>query len=135
LIDKIIEMTENSVVGIKNVTMNEPFFEGHFPDEPVMPGVLQVEAMAQAGGVLVLNTVPNPQDYTTLFLKIDQVKFRQRVVPGDTLIFDIKLLGPVRRGICHMKGVAYVGNKIVMEAELMASIVEKGTNNLANPVK
>jgi UDP-3-O-[3-hydroxymyristoyl] N-acetylglucosamine deacetylase / 3-hydroxyacyl-[acyl-carrier-protein] dehydratase len=135
LIDKIIEMTENRVVGVKNVTMNEPFFEGHFPDEPVMPGVLQVEAMAQAGGVLVLSTVPNPQDYTTLFLKIDQVKFRQKVVPGDTLIFDLKLAGPVRRGICHMEGVAYVGNKIVMEAVLMASIVEKGTNNIANPKK
>lgn len=135
LIDKIVEMTENSCVGVKSVTMNEPFFEGHFPDEPVMPGVLQVEAMAQAGGVLVLSTVPNPQDYTTLFLKIDQVKFRQKVVPGDTLIFDIKLLGPVRRGICNMKGVAYVGNKVVMEAELMASIVEKGTNNIANPKK
>lgn len=132
LIDKIIEMSENRVVGIKNVTMNEPFFEGHFPHEPVMPGVLQVEAMAQVGGVLVLSTVPNPQDYTTLFLKIDQVKFRQKVVPGDTLIFDLKLVGPVRRGICHMEGVAWVGNKIVMEAEMMASIVEKGTSNIAN---
>jgi UDP-3-O-[3-hydroxymyristoyl] N-acetylglucosamine deacetylase/3-hydroxyacyl-[acyl-carrier-protein] dehydratase len=135
LIDKIIEMTDNRVVGVKNVTMNEPFFEGHFPDEPVMPGVLQVEAMAQVGGVLVLSTVPNPQDYTTLFLKIDQAKFRQKVVPGDTLIFDLKLAGPIRRGICHMEGVAYVGNKIVMEAVLMASIVEKGTNNIANPLK
>lgn len=135
LIDKIIEMTESRVVGVKNVTMNEPFFEGHFPDEPVMPGVLQVEAMAQAGGVLVLSTVPNPQDYTTLFLKIDHVKFRQKVVPGDTLIFDLKLAGPIRRGICHMEGVAYVGNKVVMEAEMMASIVEKGTNNIANPNK
>ena len=135
LIDKIIEMTDNRVVGVKNVTMNEPFFEGHFPDEPVMPGVLQVEAMAQVGGVLVLSTVPNPQDYTTLFLKIDQAKFRQKVVPGDTIIFDLKLAGPVRRGICHMEGVAYVGNKIVMEAVLMASIVEKGTNNIANPKK
>jgi UDP-3-O-[3-hydroxymyristoyl] N-acetylglucosamine deacetylase/3-hydroxyacyl-[acyl-carrier-protein] dehydratase len=128
-------MTETRVVGVKNVTMNEPFFEGHFPDEPVMPGVLQVEAMAQAGGVLVLSTVPNPQDYTTLFLKIDQVKFRQKVVPGDTLIFDLQLVGPVRRGIAHMQGVAYVGNKIVTEAVLMASIAEKGTNNIAKPKK
>jgi UDP-3-O-[3-hydroxymyristoyl] N-acetylglucosamine deacetylase/3-hydroxyacyl-[acyl-carrier-protein] dehydratase len=135
LIDKIIEMTESRVVGVKNVTMNEQFFEGHFPDEPVMPGVLQIEAMAQAGGVLVLSTVPNPQDYTTLFLKIDQVRFRQKVVPGDTLIFDLKLVVPIRRGIAHMEGVAYVGNKIVMEAVLMASIVEKGTNNIANPNK
>lgn len=135
LIDKIIEMTESRVVGVKNVTMNEPFFEGHFPDEPVMPGVLQVEAMAQVGGVLVLSTVPNPQDYTTLFLKIDQAKFRQKVVPGDTLIFDLKLAGPIRRGIAHMEGVAYVGNKIVMEAVMMASIVEKGTNNIVNPQK
>ncbi|MFO7614992.1 MAG: bifunctional UDP-3-O-[3-hydroxymyristoyl] N-acetylglucosamine deacetylase/3-hydroxyacyl-ACP dehydratase [Bacteroidales bacterium] len=135
LIDKIIEMSETRVVGVKNVTMNEPFFVGHFPDEPVMPGVLQVEAMAQAGGVLVLSTVENPQDYTTLFLKIDHVKFRQKVVPGDTLIFDLHITSPIRRGICNMKGVAYVGNKVVMEAEMMASIVEKGTNNLANPKK
>jgi UDP-3-O-[3-hydroxymyristoyl] N-acetylglucosamine deacetylase/3-hydroxyacyl-[acyl-carrier-protein] dehydratase len=135
LIDKIIEMTESRVVGVKNVTMNEQVFEGHFPDEPVMPGVLQVEAMAQAGGVLVLSTVPNPQDYTTLFLKIDQVRFRQKVVPGDTLIFDLKLVVPIRRGIAHMEGVAYVGNKVVMEAVLMASIVEKVTNNIANSNK
>jgi len=132
LIDKIIEMTDTRVIGIKNVTMNEPFFTGHFPDEPVMPGVLQVEAMAQVGGVLALSTVPNPNDYTTLFLKIDHVKFRQKVVPGDTLIFDVGLVGPIRRGICHMQGNAWVGNKIVAEVELLASIVEKPKNNLPN---
>lgn len=135
LIDKIIEMTDTRVVGVKNVTMNEPFFTGHFPDEPVMPGVLQVEAMAQVGGVLALTSVPNPNDYTTLFLKIDQVKFRQKVVPGDTLIFDVSLVGPIRRGICHMRGSAWVGSKIVAEVELLASIVEKSRTNQANKTK
>jgi UDP-3-O-[3-hydroxymyristoyl] N-acetylglucosamine deacetylase/3-hydroxyacyl-[acyl-carrier-protein] dehydratase len=115
--------------------MNEPFFVGHFPGEPVMPGVLQVEAMAQTGGVLVLSNVPDPENYITLFLKIDKVKFRQKVVPGDTLIIDAKMAAPVRRGIAQMKGTAYVGNKIVVQAELTASIVKKGTNNLANPSK
>ena len=129
LIDKIIEMTDERVVGIKNVTMNEPFFIGHFPDNPVMPGVLQVEAMAQTGGVLALSSVSNPNDYSTLFLKIDNVKFRQKVVPGDTLIFDLKLVAPIRRGICHMNGVAYVGNKIVTEAEFLASIIKKDKTN------
>jgi UDP-3-O-[3-hydroxymyristoyl] N-acetylglucosamine deacetylase/3-hydroxyacyl-[acyl-carrier-protein] dehydratase len=128
LIDKIINMEDTRIVGVKNVTMNEPFFTGHFPDEPVMPGVLQVEAMAQVGGVLALSTVVNPNDYTTLFLKIDKVKFRQKVVPGDTLIFDVSLMEPIRRGICHMKGVAWVGKKIVAEVELMASIIPKGQN-------
>lgn len=132
LIDKIIEMTDTRVVGVKNVTMNEPFFAGHFPDEPVMPGVLQVEAMAQVGGVLALSSVANPNDYTTLFLKIDHVKFRQKVVPGDTLIFDVSLIGPIRRGICHMAGNAWVGSKIVAEVELLASIVEKPKTNQAN---
>jgi UDP-3-O-[3-hydroxymyristoyl] N-acetylglucosamine deacetylase/3-hydroxyacyl-[acyl-carrier-protein] dehydratase len=124
-IDRIIEMSDTHVVGMKNVTMNEPFFVGHFPGEPVMPGVLQIEAMAQTGGILVLSFVPDPENYLTYFLKIDNVKFRQKVVPGDTLIFVMKLIEPVRRGICHMQGIAYVGNKIVMEADLMAKIQKK----------
>jgi len=125
LIDRILEMSDNHVVGLKNVTMNEPFFTGHFPEEAVMPGVLQVEAMAQTGGILALSFVDNPQDYTTYFLKIVNVKFRQKVVPGDTIVFVNKLLQPIRRGICHMRGIAYVGNKVVMEAELMARIQKK----------
>ncbi len=125
LIDRIIEMSDTHVVGIKNVTMNEPFFIGHFPGEPVMPGVLQIEAMAQTGGILALSFVPDPENYRTYFLKIDNVKFRQKVVPGDTVVFVTKLVDPVRRGICHMKGIAYVGNKIVMEADLMAKIQKK----------
>jgi UDP-3-O-[3-hydroxymyristoyl] N-acetylglucosamine deacetylase/3-hydroxyacyl-[acyl-carrier-protein] dehydratase len=124
-IDRIIEMSDTHVVGIKNVTMNEPFFVGHFPGEPVMPGVLQIEAMAQTGGILVLSFVPDPENYLTYFLKIDNVKFRQKVVPGDTIIFVTRLIEPVRRGICHMQGIAYVGNKIVMEADLMAKIQKK----------
>ncbi len=125
LVDKIIEITESSVTAIKNVTMNEPFFEGHFPKEPIMPGVLQIEAMAQAGGILVLSTVEDPENYNTYFLKIDNVRFKQKVVPGDTLVFKMNLLAPVRRGICHMRGIAYVGNKLVMEAEMMAQIGKK----------
>jgi UDP-3-O-[3-hydroxymyristoyl] N-acetylglucosamine deacetylase/3-hydroxyacyl-[acyl-carrier-protein] dehydratase len=124
LIDKIIEMSDKHIVGVKNVTMNEEFFKGHFPENPVMPGVLQIEAMAQTGGILVLNTVPDPENYLTYFLKIDGVKFKQKVVPGDTLIFSLNLLTPIRRGICHMKGEAYVGEKVVMEAELLAQIVK-----------
>ncbi|MCG3165100.1 MAG: hypothetical protein POELPBGB_00861 [Bacteroidia bacterium] len=125
LIDKIVEMSENHVVGIKNVTMNEEFFKGHFPASPVMPGVLQIEAMAQTGGILVLNTVPDPENYLTYFMKIDQVRFRNKVVPGDTLIFKLELLSPIRRGIAQMRGYAFVGDTIVMEAELMAQIVKK----------
>ncbi len=125
LVDKIIEITDSSVVAVKNVTMNEPFFVGHFPDEPLMPGVLQIESMAQAGGILVLSTVKDPGNYNTYFLKIDNVRFKRKVVPGDTLVFKMSLITPVRRGICHMKGIAYVGNQVVMEAELMAQISKK----------
>jgi UDP-3-O-[3-hydroxymyristoyl] N-acetylglucosamine deacetylase/3-hydroxyacyl-[acyl-carrier-protein] dehydratase len=125
LVDKIIELSDKHVVGMKNVTMNEPFFVGHFPGAPVMPGVLQIEAMAQAGGVLVLSTVPDPENYLTYFIKIDQVKFKQQVVPGDTLIFKLDLISPIRRGICHMRANAYANGKLVTEAELMAQIVRR----------
>ncbi len=124
LVDKILELSDKHVVGVKNVTMNEPFFVGHFPGAPVMPGVLQIEAMAQAGGVLVLSTVPDPENYLTFFMKIDKVKFKQQVVPGDTLVFKLELLTPIRRGICHMQGYAYVNGKLATEAELMAQIVK-----------
>ncbi|MFO7723138.1 MAG: bifunctional UDP-3-O-[3-hydroxymyristoyl] N-acetylglucosamine deacetylase/3-hydroxyacyl-ACP dehydratase [Bacteroidales bacterium] len=125
LVDKVLEMSETHVIGMKNVTMNEPFFVGHFPKEAVMPGVLQIEALAQAGGILILSTVPDPENYITYFLKVDNVKFRHKVVPGDTLVFKNVLLEPIRRGLCIMRGEAYVGSKLVMEATMMAQIVKK----------
>ena len=125
LVDKIIELTSSTVVGVKNVTMNEPFFVGHFPGKPVMPGVLQVEAMAQTGGILALKSVPDPENYLTFFMKIDNVKFKRQVVPGDTLIFKLELLAPIRRGICQMQGYAYANGKLVTEAILMAQIVKQ----------
>ena len=124
LIDKIIELSESHVVGVKNVTMNEPFFVGHFPKEPVMPGVLQIEAMAQTGGILVLANVPDPENYSTYFVKIDKVKFKKKVIPGDTVIFKIELIEPIRRGIVHMQGYGYVGDSVVVEAELMAQVAK-----------
>ena len=124
LVDKIIEKGENHIVGVKNVTTNEPFFQGHFPQEPVMPGVLHIEAMAQTGGILVLSTVDEPERYSTYFMKIDNVKFRQKVVPGDTLIFHVSFMTELRRGCAVMKGYAFVGEKIVTECEFMAQIVK-----------
>ena len=125
LVDKILELSDKHVIGVKNVTMNEPYFEGHFPGEPVMPGVLQIEAMAQAGGVLVLNTVPDPENYLTFFMKMDKVKFKRPVHPGDTLIFSLNLITPIRRGICHMSGLIFSNGQLVTEGELMAQILRR----------
>jgi len=124
LVDKIIEIGSTHIVGVKNITTNEPFFTGHFPQEPIMPGVLQVEAMAQTGGILVLSSVDEPERYSTYFMKIDGVKFRQKVVPGDTLILRLELTSPIRRGISTMKGYVFVGEKMVSEAEFMAQIIK-----------
>ena len=124
LVDKVIEMKEQSIVAIKNVTSNEPFFQGHFPSEPVMPGVLQIEAMAQAGGLLVLSKVDDPEKYSTYFLKIDNVKFRQKVVPGDTLIFKVEMVSPLRHGIGTMQGYAFIGENCVAEATFTAQIAK-----------
>jgi UDP-3-O-[3-hydroxymyristoyl] N-acetylglucosamine deacetylase/3-hydroxyacyl-[acyl-carrier-protein] dehydratase len=124
LVDKILELSNNHVIGVKNVTMNEPFFVGHFPGSPVMPGVLQIEAMAQTGGILVLSTVPDPENYLTYLLKIDNVRYKQQVVPGDTLIFKLDLMSPIRRGICQMQGRAYANGRLVSEAEIMAQIIK-----------
>ncbi|MEM9820806.1 MAG: bifunctional UDP-3-O-[3-hydroxymyristoyl] N-acetylglucosamine deacetylase/3-hydroxyacyl-ACP dehydratase [Bacteroidota bacterium] len=128
LVDKIIELSSEHVVGVKNVTFNEQLFQGHFPGNPVFPGVLQLEAMAQTGGILALSAVEDPTEWDTYFLKIDNAKFKNKVVPGDTLILKLELLTPIRRGIVHMQGTAYVGNKIVSEGELTAQIIRKTKN-------
>lgn len=124
LVDKVIALGATNIIGVKNITSNEPFFVGHFPQEPVMPGVLQIEAMAQCGGLLVLNTVDEPERWSTYFMRIDDVKFRQKVVPGDTLVFKVELLAPVRHGISSMKGYMFVGDQLVSEATFTAQIVK-----------
>ena len=127
LVDKIVEVGENHIVGIKNVTFNEPLFQGHFPDNPVFPGVLQMEALAQVGGVFVLSKVPDAHNWDTYFLKIQHARFKSKVTPGDTVVLKMELLSPVRRGICHMFGTAYVGNRIVSEGELTAQVIKRDT--------
>ncbi|MBI1222866.1 MAG: bifunctional UDP-3-O-[3-hydroxymyristoyl] N-acetylglucosamine deacetylase/3-hydroxyacyl-ACP dehydratase [Bacteroidetes bacterium] len=123
LVDKVIELSSNHVVAVKNVTADQYFFPGHFPNNPIMPGVLMVETMAQAGGVLVLSDVPDPENYSTYFMKIDNVRFKDKVVPGDTLVLRLELTAPIRRGVCMMKGIGYVGDKAVIEAEMMAQVI------------
>jgi UDP-3-O-[3-hydroxymyristoyl] N-acetylglucosamine deacetylase/3-hydroxyacyl-[acyl-carrier-protein] dehydratase len=125
LVDKILYQNDKTVVGVKNVTFTEAHFLGHFPNEPIMPAVLQLEAMAQVGGVLALNTVPDPENYSTYFLKIESAKFKKKVIPGDSLVIKMDLLEPIRRGIVHMYGQAFVGNDLVSEAEMMAQIVKE----------
>ncbi len=124
LVDKVMEIKEDSIVGVKNITMNEPQFTGHFPGNPIFPGVLQIEAMAQVGGIFALNSVEDPHLYSTYFMKIDKVKFKQMVKPGDTVVFDLKLISPIRRGLVNMGGIAYVNGQPVMEAEMLAQIVK-----------
>lgn len=134
LVDKIIEVNENSIVGVKNITFNEPQFTGHFPGNPVMPGVLMIEAMAQVGGIFALSTVPDPENYLTYFMKIDRVKFKRKVIPGDVLVFQLQLLTPIRRGIVHMDGKGYVNGQLAVEAELMAQIVKEKKGDLKEAI-
>jgi UDP-3-O-[3-hydroxymyristoyl] N-acetylglucosamine deacetylase/3-hydroxyacyl-[acyl-carrier-protein] dehydratase len=129
LVDKVMEITETSIIGVKNVTLNEPFFTGHFPDNPVMPGVLQIEAMAQVGGIFALSQVEDPELYSTYFMKIDSVKFKQKVIPGDTVVFKLELISPIRRGLVNMRGSAYVNGKEVSEATMLAQIVKDKQSN------
>jgi UDP-3-O-[3-hydroxymyristoyl] N-acetylglucosamine deacetylase/3-hydroxyacyl-[acyl-carrier-protein] dehydratase len=124
LVDKIMEINEESIIGVKNVTMNEPMFQGHFPGNPVFPGVLQIEATAQVGGIFALSKVEDPHLYSTYFMKIDNVKFKQKVLPGDTLVFELKLMSPIRRGLVQMAGQAFVNGKLVMEAEMLAQVIK-----------
>lgn len=124
MVDKIMEISENAIIGVKNITMNEPIFTGHFPGNPVFPGVLQIEAMAQVGGIFALSKVDNPEEYSTYFMKIDKVKFKQKVVPGDTVVFELTLLSPIRRGLVEMGGKAYINGKVVAEAEMLAQIIK-----------
>jgi len=126
LLDKIMHLDERTATGIKQVTINEPFFQGHFPGNPTMPGVLQIEALAQAGGVFVLNTVPDPENYWTYFLSIDQCRFRRKVIPGDTLVLHCELLADIKRGLCKMQGHVFVGEHLACEAIMLAQIVKKG---------
>jgi UDP-3-O-[3-hydroxymyristoyl] N-acetylglucosamine deacetylase/3-hydroxyacyl-[acyl-carrier-protein] dehydratase len=124
MVDKIMEIHEESIIGVKNITMNEPIFTGHFPGNPVFPGVLQIEAMAQVGGIFALSKVEEPHLYSTYFMKIDNVKFKQKVLPGDTLVFELYLMSPIRRGLVEMGGKAYVNGKVVMEAEMLAQVIK-----------
>ena len=124
MVDKIMKIKEDSIIGVKNITMNEPIFTGHFPDNPVFPGVLQVEAMAQVGGIFALSKVEDPHLYSTYFMKIDNVRFKQKVIPGDTIVFELKLMSPIRRGLVQMQGKGYVNGQLVSEAEMLAQIIK-----------